>query len=585
MKLKRTIALLTLCIIAVFTAGSHARKKSGRRKSRKKKPPIEWRHCGDHCLNRVFANDFTNIWIRPVKGKIMDMAVHDRYAYLLVQNFNLITDAIFKIDRRTSRIKFIWGIGRHNARAIACDGANLWVLSRSKKYFLRKLTVTGRKVSWIGIKTIPEGDIRGLAVMGGRFAFASVKGPMSEIYLFSGKAPVPKRVYSAPGKITSLAYFKGRLHAACSIFATYADHWLLIMSPGGKLIKRMHFTNVPVTGLARNSRNLFLLTVDKWGYRIHPFSVLDKNNAIVSNPLLRRMKIVFPVSNGTKVPGNADLWIAYPMNRAFQNVRNISISPRPVSIVTDKFGNRWAHLVWKGMTGDSRAVMKFDVLNASVAYTLDTTMPYASEKFPDAVKTHFLSETYSFDVSNYIIKSHSSRILLDGSGVANLLAIRNYVNRAISSTGPARKWGKASQYLYKGTGRSYGHTLSFAALSRFLGIPARAVGAVNLKLAGKEGGQEKGRTWNQVYFPGTGWIDIDSDSDDSESGGSTHKYFAYRSNRYFITFVGDFDQKDYKKIFAQHNWYRVVPSHDASPPGRGNIKFGTVVIQSAVLRR
>ena len=158
--------------------------------------------------------------------------------------------------------------------------------------------------------------------------------------------------------------------------------------------------------------------------------------------------------------------------------------------------------------------------------------------------------------------------------VAHLLAVRDYVNDALEVRGPSGPHTRASAYLGAGEGRCYGHTVAFAALARARGLPTRAVGAINLERASGPG--PAAHTWNQVYVPGTGWVDVDAQLDDRPAGphsggphsggphtggpqtGSRHgyRYVGFRPNKYFITFAGDYDRVDFKTTFALRVWHR-----------------------------
>ena len=163
-----------------------------------------------------------------------------------------------------------------------------------------------------------------------------------------------------------------------------------------------------------------------------------------------------------------------------------------------------------------------------------------------------LGETAVFDVSHSIIQSSSSHVVTGGTCLERLLSLRSYVNEAIRFSAYDDRWVKASDYLFRGSGNAFGQTVGFAALSRSLGMPARAAGGILLADASR--GQDPGETWNQVYVPPTGWIDIGTGRDYGHAGGQ----FAARSNRYFVTFEGDFDACDYSHVFTEKEWCRAL---------------------------
>jgi hypothetical protein len=133
-----------------------------------------------------------------------------------------------------------------------------------------------------------------------------------------------------------------------------------------------------------------------------------------------------------------------------------------------------------------------------------------------------------------------------------VLSIRDYVNGTIRFSGYTDRWSKASDYLFRGRGDAYGQTVGFAALSRYLGIPARAAGGLLLDDRPKEREADYNMTWNQVYLPGCGWIDIGIGRD----YGHAKESFASRPGGYFITMEGDFDTIDYTTVFTETEWSR-----------------------------
>jgi hypothetical protein len=525
------------------------------RKEKPKPPPdpaLEWRDCGDMCLRQLFNNDISSVRIGPITGEIRDMAVQGEYIYLLVKNFNLITDAIFTIRKETGRIEAIWGIGRQEAEGITCDGKYLWIISRSDKYFLRKLDLSGRGSGEVAVRSLPDGDIRGLACAGDGLAFFTRSGEESALFLFNRQSRAIKKIASYRGVITGVAYYQGHLLASINEFDTYSNNWLLVMGPDGRFIRKLSFVNTETTAMNSDGRRLYLLERRPAGAVVSSVVVMADSNMVLAAPRVQGVELTFPVNGRNQCLYNADLWLPYPVNRRFQNVRKVSIEPQPREITADRFGNRWARVRWDRVSGSVRAVMKFDIITAAVAYTIERDRALNPGDIPEEVRRAFLGETGVYDLSSYIIKSHSSRISTEGPGLARILAIRDYINGAIRFTGYSDRWVKASDYLFRGRGDAYGQTVGFTAISRHLGIPARAAGGILLDGGPKEREADYNMTWNQVYLPGSGWIDIGIGRD----YGHTREQFACRPNRFFITLEGDFDTVDYASVFTQSEWSR-----------------------------
>ena len=561
----------------------YSKSRHVRIKKEKPKPPdpaLEWRECGDNCIARLFNNDITGTEIAPVKGELRDIAVKGEYLYLLVKNFNLVADAIFTIRRDSGRIQSIWGIGRLGAEAMTCDGQYLWILSRSEKYFVRKLTLSGQAAGNIPIRPVPSGSIRGLACIGDSLAFSARFEKESCLYLLNRKNRVMTKIGSYRGVINAVTFFQGDILVSISEFDTYSDRWLMLVSPAGVTKKKMCFINAVPAALAGDGKNLYFMEKRRRGAYVSPLAVLAEKDIVLASPSVQRIEVVFPLTGMNSNSFNADLWVPYPANRRYQNVRQISIEPKPLEIKGDRFGNRWARVRWERAVGSVSAVLKFDVITAAAAQTIERSgTPGAGGVIPDEVKSASCGETSAFDISNYVVKSHSTRIDPNGTWLSRILAIRDYVNGAIRFSAYGDRWVKASEYLFYGRGDAYGQTLGFAAISRYMGIPARAAGG--LILAGSAGeGSNPCVAWNQAYVPGTGWIDIGIGRD----YGHTHENFACSPNRHFITFEGDFDTSDYSSVFTESDWTRACRWSSVNGLKKADVAQGPIQIKALDLK-
>jgi transglutaminase-like putative cysteine protease len=556
------------------------KKIPGPKRTKSADPGLEWKDCGESCLKTIFDDETASMQIPPIKGSLKGIAIQGENLYLLVKNFNLITDAIFVIRRDTGRIRAIWGIGRLSAEAIASDSRSIWILSGSKEYFLRRLSPQGVGVENIGLRSLPEGDINGLAFARGSFMFTVHSKQGTDIYAFNPAAGTPSRLFSFGGIIPAIAFFRGSLIACQQDFDTYAGRWLLVINLKTGLKNKMNFIDAEPLGFAATEKHVFMMERRSGGACVYPMIVLPSKGLILANPAVRRLEITFPLISRRPNPFDADLWIPYPMNRRFQNVRRIAVEPDPRETVTDKYGNRWAHISWRRARGGVRAVLRFDMLTCAAAYTLDKGYTAVSKDIPGEIRKDFLQETQHFDTSNYVVRSHSTRIQADGPYVARILAVRDYIDKAVSYRGNEPRWSKASECLFKGRGDAYGKTLGFVALARFLGIPARAAGGL-LVDRHPYGQDEESSVWDQVYFPGAGWIDINADD---RKLGSASGSFACRTNRYFITFEGDFDKVDYTRVFTGTDWRVAYKWSSADTRKEADVLPGRVLIKAHDLR-
>ncbi len=504
---------------------------------------------------KLFNGDLVNMWIRQVpEGDIRDIAVKGRYVFLLIKRFNKVLDVLFVYDKTTGKLIRIWGIGRFNSFAMASTEGGVWIATRSSSHFLRKISTYGKWVHTVPSGALPEGDLRGLGIHKGAFIFASYKGGISTFYRFTPETRRFSRMFQIHGEIQSITVKDNRLYAYRNEFFNYASHWVYVYDLVSGKHRIMRFINEPATGMDRDDGNIYCLNHDSSSIHIFPFRVLEDKGLILANPIRRKITVTYTVANRSRVPYRGELWLAYPGDDRCQAVENLYVTPRPAKTATDSFGNRWALVRWNSSANRATVTMGFTATSVSAGQTIDHSYEFKSDDVPPKIMKRNTSETHCYDLSHYVIQSQSTNVVLDGSHLSNIIAIRNYVNNTLREDGPDYGSSKSSFFLYKGYGQVYGHSLSFAALSRVNNIPARSIGGIYLARGDSED-TVGSHVWNQVYFPGCGWVHVDSHKDDNTVGGHSYDHIGLRSNRYIVTFTGDFDKKDYQAVFAENNWY------------------------------
>ncbi len=509
-------------------------------------------------IEKIFNGDLMNIWLREVPaGDIRDIAVKGRYVFLLINRFNRVLDVLFVIDKKTGRIIRIWGVGRFDSFALASTEGGIWIATRSKSHFLRKISTYGQWVHTLSIPELPEGDLRGLGIYRGSFIFGSYRDGFTSIYRYYPESGKTGKMFQIQGDVRALTVDGDLLYAYREDFFTYANHWMYVYNLADGTHRAMRFINETVAGMDRDAGNLYCLNRGASFIHLFPCRVLEKENLIMANPLRRKVTVSFNIINKRSAPYRGDLWLACPAVDRYQSINDLTISPAPVKQKTDRFGNRWTLVQWNSSAPNSVVTMSFTATTVSAGQTLDHGYMLNRQEISPDILNDYTAETYCYDLSNYVIQSQSTNIVLDSTYLADILKIRDYVNNTLRTDGPDHGSSRSSFFLYKGHGKSYGHSLSLAALSRVRGVPARSVGGLFLKSDGKDGDTEGLHAWNQVYFPGAGWVDIDSHNDDNSVGAHGYDYIGYRSNRYIVTFTGDFDRKDMKNVFAENNWFYI----------------------------
>jgi transglutaminase-like putative cysteine protease len=527
----------------------------------------------------VLSKNLTNFETTPINnGYLMDIAAKGSSIFLLVQNYyENGDDAILIINRFSGKIENTLNIDDHNATAINTSGNYIWILSRSLAHFLRKVTFSGNLVQTIAVNSKPSGAHYGLAIQGNNFFVSSTENNTSKVYQFDGGNTF-QEIFNTEEKIYSLLYYKKKLYAYQNNFDKYANHWLIIYDLNKKKIKKKHFLNSRAWGLATDGEAMYAMARRISGGKttaiIYTFTVGSRRNSniVFGRHVKKRITLTYLIKNENSNPFKIDLWIPYPSNRKFQKIYNVNVNLTPNAsrgIEQDAFGNKWIHMHWTKLKTGAKAVVKFDIRRVSAAYTLN--IPYLRNyRYPRSITYLYTKPTACFDYLNPPIPGAKGNFK-NKNLLAKTISIRDYVNDKITVHGPSDEHTtQASVFFSVGEGRCYAHTLCFAAIARMLKIPTRAIGGIIINRKPLRSGNELPvtgnhvHTWNQVYLPNIGWIDIDSVSDDDDTDNNhTFNYFGYHSSGCYLTFEGNYDKlnygKDYDKskdkVFTERGWW------------------------------
>ncbi|MBN1413332.1 MAG: transglutaminase domain-containing protein [Spirochaetales bacterium] len=507
----------------------------------------------------LFHNEFPEIISEKIEnGYLMDVAVTRDKVYLLIQGSKGNEDVILKMNKKTGEKKSKIKTGNLNATAIISENDCLWVISRSNKYFLRQFSQDGELLHTIAVSSRPEGKLYGLAYVTGNFYFSLTNGEQSTIWRFTLKTSLFNKLFTVRGKIYSLTALKGKLYCYLQAFDVYAEDWLLVHSFSDDSRDKYHYIPVVAWGMDTDGINLYVMRRNGSRAKIYPFAVLEEEKVVLGNPIIKHIDTTYSFCNENKNPYTMKLWVPYPQSRPFHDVKNVVYDNgvgndnKTKVIMTDRFGNNWVMFNWERLTGGASVTISTDVCMADVSYTIDAGYEFSGQDVSPEINTLYTSETYSFDYSDPAIQKAAEDIPLKSKYIEQVLAVHHYVNNLLTINGPSGPESRASLFVKKGEGRCYAHTVVFAAIARKMGIPARAVGGLSF-----DKGTAGEHTWNQVFFPGQGWIDIDVQLDDTDNKGE-YQYddFAYRSTNWWITFIGNYDEFDNETCFSQRGWYR-----------------------------
>ncbi len=538
-----------------------------------------------------------NQWLAPLKesmlnhintgrlpGYPMDIAVKDDKVYLLVQS---------KQKRRADRI-YIYNMlskglqkqfqlensGRtHYGAGLVINGNNLFVLNRSRSGYIQKFSTRGARLEAYRFKQKPGGKLYGLAYADNTFYFSSYRHKRSTIYSFSPTRGL-KQLFQTAGKVRSLTAQGQYLYMYRTHQYRYAGNWLEVYNMRSRARNSYRFLPRHAHGLTTHRKNLLFMHQHRGGARIYAAYLHRQKKMIIGMPRARQVSATKRITNQNRNPYDLKFWFAIPFSRDFQEVKNLNITPEPAGYTEDSYGNKWAYIRSKNL---KKVKIEFKVLLAQAAFTVDADSTYRPGRLPADIRSKYTRETHSFDYSSPAVKSLVRQVNTRGTFVDTLLGARELVNRKLEVVGPSGPETKASLFLNKGKGRCYAHTISYAALTRGLGIASRAIGGFKV-ISDNEFDSDVGvHAWNQIYFANRGWVDIDTQIDDQKSGKDTFLYFGNRLPGYVITFIGAFDQSDQKTHFAKRGWIFSYWWRSLDRRNRAKVRLGKMSAQSTVL--
>jgi transglutaminase-like putative cysteine protease len=456
----------------------------------------------------------------------------------------------FFYDRTKESITHHIALGNYSAFAVKKEKSYLWIASRSKKQFMRKFTLNGTLLEQYSIKKRPS-DIIGLEKRGGTFYFLAGNKKQNHLYSWKLHDKAVTQVMKLPGQTKDLLFYKNHLLITSQHFDTYSNSWLYEVSlKEKKLLSQKQFFSINSRAIFSVNEQLFYIRQKKSDLIIAPFSYLDKNT-LVSEPLYKKASYTHQIKSKNSEEYNLEAWIALPINRRFQTISNLTYTVQPDKIITDRYGNKWAHFSLKKLSGKktNAITLHYDIKRVKAVFTLDRSLLTKDIKTIQKDHSQYLRNTYSFNFNNSDVRDLTASIKRKPHIIDDIISVRNRLNNHLNVVGPSGPESQASDFIKQGVGRCYAHTISFAAIMRKLGYPTRAIGG------GYPSSKEtKVHTWNQVYMPNLGWVDIDTLADDKKDNKHSYRYMGQHRQDYTITFIGEYDKRDFHDIFSQRSW-------------------------------
>ena len=250
----------------------------------------------------------------------------------------------------------------------------------------------------------------------------------------------------------------------------------------------------------------------------------------------------------------AHVYLAVPVPAPNQAIAGEpAFDPAPKEIVTDQWGQRFAHFEARDLRPGSSLDVKMTVSATlfAVHTHIDPARVGELRSIPKAVRDKYLADGAKYDLANPSIKKHLAAAL-EGEDrpywMVRKIAAYIGAHMEYEMTGG---WNTAPTVIDRGTGSCSEYTFVFIAMCRAAGIPARYAGAIVVR-GDDASTDDVFHRWAEVYLPGYGWVPADAQAADKPTPEERGAVLGNLDNRFVITTVSgggsDYIDWDYNSL-------------------------------------
>ena len=243
---------------------------------------------------------------------------------------------------------------------------------------------------------------------------------------------------------------------------------------------------------------------------------------------------------GPGVVKTLDVYIAVPHDLPNQQLHGEpTFQPAPTDFVTDRWGQKCAHFVFRDIPAgsDVSAVMKVDATLYKVRWYVDPAKVGGLDEIPASIRDAYTRNSSKLVMDDPVIQKAVKEAL---GGETNPYWMAWKINRYIQDHMFYQLlggWNVAPTVLARGSGSCSEYTFVMLAMCHAAGLPARYAGSVVIR------GDDASRDdvfhrWVEVYLPNVGWFPVDPSGGDSQVPSVVSDYFGGLNNRFVITTLG-----------------------------------------------
>lgn len=294
----------------------------------------------------------------------------------------------------------------------------------------------------------------------------------------------------------------------------------------------------PAGGAAVDDR---LLIVDVHGRCLRELDLEKISRVVRSDPRRERVVLRRRLENsGPDVLEEAHVYIAIPVSAPNQALDGEPVfSPEPDEVVTDRWGQRFAH--WKteemrpGQTLDVKMTVRATLF--SVRHHIVPGEVGGLRSIPREVRKLYLADGSKFAIEHPSIAGHLEAAL-EGEKRPYWMVrkIARYIGEQMEYE-LSGGWNIAPTVIDRGSGSCSEYTFVFIAMCRAAGIPARYAGSIVVR-GDDASTDDVFHRWAEVYLPGYGWVPADAQAADKPAPENRGEGLGSLGNRFVITTWG-----------------------------------------------
>ena len=243
---------------------------------------------------------------------------------------------------------------------------------------------------------------------------------------------------------------------------------------------------------------------------------------------------------GPGVVDTLDVFIAVPRDLPNQKLlKPPQFEPNPTDFVTDQWGQKCAHFVFKGLGSGKEvsATMTQEVELRKVRWFVDPAKVGPLTDVPPEIVKTYTQDSSKLDMKDPVIQKAVKEALGDER---NPYWMARKISRYIQDKMHYELvggWNVAPTVLARGSGSCSEYTFVMLSMCHAAGLPARYAGSVVVR------GDDASRDdvfhrWVEVYLPNYGWVPVDPSGGDSPVPSEQAAFFGGLDNRFLITTLG-----------------------------------------------